>query len=163
MEYIDPETGEVLTGREKANRNLVQYNRDKYDKEWVHATCKKAAQANAEKGRRYRAQREVLKQILLLDCEDELIKDYLTAVGIDPSYSSAINVAAVRKAARGDIEAIRYIRDTMGEKPTDVSQIQMSSAPVRALDLTKLSDAELEALADKALDGDDTLLLKEDN
>ena len=42
------------------------------------------------------------------------------------------------------------MRDTIGEKPTETTALQISNQPIRAMDLTQLSDAELEALADRA-------------
>ena len=60
------------------------------------------------------------------------------------------SAALVRRAQTGDIEAARYVRDTIGEKPTETTALQISNQPIRAMDLTQLSDAELEALADRA-------------
>ena len=73
----------------------------------------------------------------------------MAAAGMEPSIANAINFAVLRKAQTGDIEAARYVRDTIGEKPTETTAIQVSNQPIRAMDLTQLSDAELEALADR--------------
>lgn len=74
----------------------------------------------------------------------------LEQLGLDPTFSGAMNLAVVWRAMHGDVEAVRYIRDTLGEKPSESINLGVFDTPVKSLDLTKLSDAELEALADRA-------------
>ena len=74
----------------------------------------------------------------------------MVSLGIEPSIANAVNLAVLKRAQLGDIEAARYVRDTIGEKPTETTALQISNQPIRAMDLTQLSDAELEALADRA-------------
>ena len=58
-------------------------------------------------------------------------------------------VAALQRAERGDIEAARFIRDTRGEKPVaETAMGSLPDRPVRSMNLSQLSDAESEALAD---------------
>lgn len=103
-----------------------------------------------ERKRRYRTFRECLQTILSLEVSDESLRSELEKMGLDPSYSNAISMAAIRKAAAtGDIEAARFTRDTVGEKPTEALQMTFDK-PVKSMDLSKLTDEELEALADQA-------------
>lgn len=113
-------------------------------------SARKAGLASAEKNRRYRTFRECLQTILSLEVTDDALRAELEKMGLDPSYSNAISMAAIRKAAAtGDIEAARFTRDTVGEKPTEALQMSFDK-PVKSMDLSKLTDAELEALADQA-------------
>ena len=116
----------------------------------LKANRSKGGKVNAERNRRYRTFRECLQAILSLEVSDERLRSELENMGLDPSYSNAISMAAIRKAATtGDIEAARFTRDTVGEKPTEALQMTFDK-PVKSMDLSKLSDAELEALADQA-------------
>ena len=116
----------------------------------LKANRSKGGKVNAERNRRYRTFRECLQTILSLEVSDERLRSELENMGLDPSYSNAISMAAIRKAATtGDIEAARFTRDTVGEKPTEALQMTFDK-PVKSMNLSKLSDAELEALADQA-------------
>ena len=132
------------------NQNLVQNRKDDYTPEMRREWAVKAARASADKRRRMKAQREILRDLMRTDCADEAVAEALISAGMEPSIANAINFAVLRKAQTGDIEAARYVRDTIGEKPTEMTALQISNQPVRAMDLTQLSDAELEALADRA-------------
>ena len=91
-----------------------------------------------------------MKDILSLDVPDEAVRAELEKLGLDPSFSNAISMAAIMRAANvGDIEAARFTRDTVGEKPTEALQLGITDKPIKSLDLSQLSDAELEALADQ--------------
>ena len=127
--------------------NLAQ-NRE-YPPEVRRAWARHAAQVKAARNRQIRAQKEILREILSLRCDDETACEALRALGLDESFANAANLAVLRRAVHGDVEALRYVRDTIGEKPTESMNIGVSNTPVRALDMTKLSDAELEALADR--------------
>lgn len=116
----------------------------------LKANRSKGGKVNAERNRRYRTFRECLQTILSLEVSDESLRSELENMGLDPSYSNAISMAAIRKAAAtGDIEAARFTRDTVGEKPTEALQMTFDK-PVKSMDLSKLTDEELEALADQA-------------
>ena len=111
---------------------------------------RRAGLASAAKRYQHRLQRDILKDIMSLKCDDEEAVNALKALGLDESFANAANLAVLRRAVRGDVEAMRYIRDTMGEKPTESMQLGVFNTPIKALDLPALSDRELEALADRA-------------
>lgn len=114
------------------------------------AVAKKAGLASAAKRKQCALQRDILKNLLSLQCDDETAVAALLALGLEPDFANAANLAIMRRALRGDVEALKYIRDTIGEKPADVTQLNLLDKPVAAQDLTQLSDAELEVLADRA-------------
>lgn len=116
--------------------------------------ARRAGLASAAKRYQHRLQRDVLTDMLAAQCNDEEICEALRALGLDASFANAANLSVLRKAMRGDVECLRYIRDTIGEKPTESMQLGVFNTPVKALDMTKLTDAELEALADRCSNDD---------
>jgi len=113
--------------------------------------ARKAGKASADVRRKHKAFRDVFRDILSLDVTDEKIAETLESLGLDPTFANAIGLQAILKAANfGDIEAARFTRDTIGEKPTEALQLGITDKPIKSMDLSKLSDAELEALADRA-------------
>lgn len=113
------------------------------------ALASKAGKVSQAKQRRHRAMREVLKELMTLDTTDERMHDLLTALGLDPTNDNAVSLAQIVNACKGETEAARFVRDTLGEKPTEQYNLGVSGKPIKALDLSGLSDAELEALADQ--------------
>lgn len=112
----------------------------------------RAAEASAKARRKYKAMRELLKQVLVLDVDDPALRDAMEKLGVEPSRANAIALMTVAKAGNGDIEAARFVRDTVGEKPTEQYNVGVAGRPIKSLDLTALTDEELEALADEAGD-----------
>lgn len=114
-------------------------------REWAS----KAGKASAAKRYQHRKQQEILKDLLRIECDDAEACAALKSLGLDETFANAANLSVMRRALKGDVECMRYIRDTIGEKPTEAMQLGVFNTPVKALDMTKLSDAELEALADR--------------
>ena len=111
--------------------------------------ARKAGKASADARRKYKTFKEVFGDILTLDTTDDQMRDTLVALGLEPSNGNAIALAQVIKAVRnGDTEAARFVRDSRGEKPTEALQMAITDKPIKSLDLSQLSDDELEALAD---------------
>jgi hypothetical protein len=126
--------------------NLRPFSKD--DVEKARAAGRKGGVASGVAKRRKRTFRELIETVMTMEVDDPAVHAKLTELGLDPTHDMAITMAAVKKAENGDIEATRYLRDTKGEKPTEALQMAITDKPIKALDLTQLSDAELEALAD---------------
>ena len=134
-----------------ARPNIGDYQRT-LSKEERTENAKRAAAASAEARKTHRLFREIVKDILAapLSSEEEAY-EALVAMGIsNPKQEDAIMLATARKALTGDVEATRFLRDTAGEKPTEAYNVSVSGKPIKSLDLSGLSDEELEALADNA-------------
>lgn len=139
----------MSSGR-KPNHNINDWQ-SALTQEQRTENARRAGLASAESRKKYKTFRECMQTILSLEVSDEALRAELEKMGLDPSYSNAISMAAIRKAAAaGDIEAARFTRDTVGEKPTEALNLGITGKPVKALDLSQLSDEELEALADQA-------------
>ena len=96
---------------------------------------------------------EIMRAVLSCELTAEEGAKELKALGLDTTWGVDIAVAQARRARAGDTEAARFCRDTAGDKPTEALTLALTDKPVKAMDLTQLSDAELEALADRVDEG----------
>lgn len=81
-------------------------------------------------------QRQILLQMLQQECAEEA--QLLTEMGVAPSFENAMLLSQVKKAARGDAAAARYLRELLEERP---------DVPAGAL--SALTDGELMALLEQ--------------
>jgi len=65
------------------------------------------------------------------------------------TYNEAITAAILHKAVKGNIAAAQYIRDTVGEKPTDKTEVELG--PNTRSDLEGMSLEEKKAMLDDML------------
>ena len=114
--------------------NLVQFNGQTPQE--ARENGRKGGLASGVSRQRKKLLRELFNELLPLEVTEPELRELLESAGLEPTHEAAVCLAAVKRAEKGDIEAARFIRDTRGEKP------------VRAMDLTQMSDAELEALAE---------------
>lgn len=109
--------------------------------------ARKAGLASAAKRYQHRLQKDILKDILSLECDDKEAVNALKALGLDESFANAANLAVLRRAVKGDVESLRYIRDTIGEKPRDGLEIgNLDGKPLATIDMSTMTDDELRAL-----------------
>lgn len=116
--------------------------------EEARAIGQKGGIASGESRRRRKTFRESLLTILSMAPDDPEVVEHLKALGLDPTFQTAIDLAQAKVAAKGDTDAARFIRDTVGEKPTDQMEIGgLADRPIQTIDMSKLSDDQLRALA----------------
>ena len=106
----------------------------------------RAGKASGEARRLRRTQADILRQILVLDYTDPERRKLLMQLGLSGSFADAINLSVLEKAAKGDVEAARYMRDTIGEKPREDMQVSVLDKPVEQLNMSELTDEELNAI-----------------
>jgi hypothetical protein len=116
------------------------------------AHFERVGKAELETKRRKRLMRDVLQEMMTLEVPDDTLAAKLQDFGVDPTVVNGLMYQAIRTGLGGDIEATRFLRDTLGEKPTEAFNMNLTGKPVKALDLSSLSDQELEALADQTDD-----------
>ena len=131
---------------QKPKRNPLMEYYSQLSPEQRTEQCRKAGIAGREARRKYRTQRELLSLILSSPIDDKEKAKKLKEAGFPATYGGAMAFAATAKAVDGDIEAARFVRDTGGEKPTESYQMNVTDKPVKSLDLTQLTDEELEAM-----------------
>lgn len=142
---------EVGTMPKGTPENLVQ-NRD-YSPEQRREWAQKAGLASGEARRKRKSSMETMREVLSCKLDDDELVQKLKALGLDDSFGAGIALMQARRALMGDTEASRFCRDTAGDKATESMILSVTDKPVRSMDLTQLSDAELEALADRVDDG----------
>ena len=125
--------------------NLVPFDQRSEEKQReIRSLGGKASQA---KQKRRKTQAEIIRQIMELKLTPEEGADKLEALGLDPTWATDANVAVMQKARRGDVESLRYLRDTIGEKPRDGLEIgNLDGQPLSTIDLSTLSDEQLRAM-----------------
>lgn len=65
-----------------------------------------------------------LKSGKAVDAED--IQDMAQVENLNVDVQTAISIAVLQRALLGDVQAIQYVRDTIGEKPSDKVEVDQS-------------------------------------
>lgn len=131
-------------------QNLIKPTRDRTAKQ-RRESARKAGKASAAKRRERMAMQEMAQIVLDMPCEvgdlDE-IRDIAFEQFPDANLTvgQAAVLAVAKKAKRGDVAALTFLRDTAGEKPAD--KVEMSG------DIAKAS-AEIRKMIDAAKAKDD--------
>ena len=131
--------------KEDGYKNLIPF--DQRTEEAQRQIRSMGGKASSEKQRRRKTQAEIIRQIMELKLTPEEGADKLEALGLDPTWATDANVAVMQKARKGDVESLRYLRDTIGEKPRDGLEIgNLDGQPLSTIDLSALSDEQLRAM-----------------
>lgn len=86
--------------------------------------------ASGEARRRKKEFKESFELLLAMPLKNgrntdvESIKNFASMKGKNISVQDAIVISIVQKAMKGDVRAAEYIRDTIGQKPTDNLNIE---------------------------------------
>lgn len=137
--------------RQKDWPNLVRpdYMNARLTPEERKESASRAGKASGRARLLKKTQAEILRQILALPTQDEKKRELLQSMGLEGNIADQINWAVSDKAQSGDVEAIRYVRDTIGEKPREGLELgNLDNRPLETLDLSKMSDAQLQQLAE---------------
>ena len=102
--------------------------------------------ASAKKRRQKKTFAETLRAGLASEYPVEEAKKKLQDMGLDGTWMDQLSQAQVDKASRGDTEAFRAVRDTIGENPRQTVDVGLTNGPVSGMDLTQLSDDQLRAM-----------------
>ena len=131
--------------KEDGYKNLIPF--DQRTEEAQRQIRSMGGKASSEKQRRRKTQAEIIRQIMELKLTPEEGADKLEALGLDPTWATDANVAVMQKARKGDVESLRYLRDTIGEKPREGLEIgNLDGQPLSTIDLSTLSDEQLRAM-----------------
>lgn len=88
-------------------------------------SARRAGIASGEARRRKKTMRETLEAVLAMQVGDgkstdiEAITKFAQLKGKNITVQEAMIIAQTQKALKGDLAALQFIRDTMGQKPTD--------------------------------------------
>jgi len=129
-----------------SKKDLIQFS-GRSTPEERHENAVKAGKASGAARQKRRLMRDVLSNILTVEVSEPEIREELEKAGLPATHESAICFAAIRRAARGDIEAARFVRDTLGEKPmATLAVAPLQDVPLSAMDMSKYTDDELRAM-----------------
>lgn len=106
-------------------QNLIPFNKQTESEQRENA--RKGGIASGEARRKRKAMKENLELLLSLEVKDKKAKGFMKSLGIkdeDMDNQMAINVSLLGKALKGDIQAYKEIRDTIGEKPKEQVEIE---------------------------------------
>jgi len=97
--------------------------------------------------RKRKPKTESFQKLMELNVEAGEMDEQLTALGLKPNYGNAVRMAALRKAAAGDMTAYRLIREELSGSETGDPEDAVPPSILTA-ELAHLTDEELERLAD---------------
>lgn len=92
--------------------------------------------ASGEARRRKKTMRETLEAILLMQVgtgkstDIDAITKFAELKGKNITVQEAMIIAQAQKALKGDLPALQFIRDTMGQKPTDNMNLVAEMTPL---------------------------------
>jgi Holliday junction resolvasome RuvABC ATP-dependent DNA helicase subunit len=128
------------------NDNLIPFN--ELTEEEQRKMASEGGKASGEARRKKKLIREQLELLLSLPLKDENAKRKLEQIGIDADNldnQMAMVISIWNKALKGDIQAFNSIRDSVGEKPSDVVE-NINYTKEEAEKYKKLSIEELKKL-----------------
>ena len=86
---------------------------------------------------------ESIRAVLNSKISDKERREHLKKLGVENTLLNAIHLELGEKAALGDVQAAKYLRDTAMTKPC----AQSPAADMSGFDLSGLTDDELRAIA----------------
>ena len=129
-----------------------QYQFDKMTPEQRAEYGRKGGIASGETKRRKKAIKETLEVFLGMQMKNgkaaniEEVKSFAALKKKNISVQEAVVISMIQKAMKGDVKAAEWVRDTVGEKPTEVVSMNGSiNNPFEGLstdELKKLIDSE---------------------
>ena len=91
--------------------------------------------------------KKVLNQILTMQVPDDVMREQLEALGLDPDMQTALNAAMVREALAGSVKAAEYVAKYSGQAATTERDDKQQDAQTdRATAAANLDRAKEEAL-----------------
>lgn len=126
------------------DENLVKYTDMSPDERTEFHS--RGGKASTAKRRQKKTFAETLRAVLASEYPVEDAKKKLQSMGLDGTWMDQLSQAQVDKASRGDTEAFRAVRDTIGENPRQAVDVGLTNGPVSGMDLSQLSDDQLRAM-----------------
>lgn len=134
------------------------YNFGNLDKERLREISKKGQEKSAEVKRQRRTARECLENVLSLEVTDDIIagaalpdelKERLIKNNPHATMYDLIQLVALGLATGGDLKAVEYVRDTMGDKPS--AKLDVTTMDIMTENDRKLLEQVSERLNDPTL------------
>ena len=151
-----------MTPKDKRAQNLRPYQAGENDwrtPEQKHAAAMAGAEASIKARKRKKRLQDAAKWLLQQNdvISSKEVQAKMKSLGIeDPTNAEALMLIALRKAASGNVEAMKFVRDTGGEAPKN--QVELSGdldRPVATMDLRNMSEEDLLRLAERESGADE--------
>lgn len=114
--------------------------------EELRARAKKGGIASGEARRRKKTMRETLEAILSMqvgtgrNADIDAIQKFANLKGKNITVQEAMIIAQAQKALKGDLAALQFIRDTVGQKPSENMNLIAEMTPLVIKDDVSESD-----------------------
>ena len=164
IEKLKTKNSGELTARERSLANLhpVQFTGTLTPEARIE-NARKAGKASGQKRHERKLLRDIANELMSADFSaiadnDEKLSQMLSLLGNkNPTGGDLMILSAMIKGIRGDVEALRFVRDTSGQRPADVSAVTVSRGDLDGVDLRTVSTEELLQIAssDPAPENDD--------
>ena len=116
-------------------------------KEAAREISSKGGKAAAIANRRRKNTQEIVRMILDRQITEAEGAERLEALGLPTTWSTKAHVAVMQRAEAGDVEAMRYLRDSAGDKPRDALEVgNLDGQPLATVDLSTMTDEQLRAM-----------------
>lgn len=160
IEKLKEKNKEDLTVQEKRLLNLqpVQFTRQLTPEE-KSESARRAGLASGKKKREKKLLRDIANDLMQADFSavaenDEKLSQMLQLLGNKaPTGGDLMMLSAMIKGIRGDVDALKFVRDTSGQRPADVQAVTVSRGDLDGVDLRTVSTEELMQIASES--GDD--------
>jgi len=125
--------------------NLIPFNRrSEIEQRRIQSMGGKASGAARRKKADFK---RVLNQILTMQVPDDVMRQQLEALGLDPDMQTALNAAMVREALAGSVKAAEYVARYSGQAATTERDDRQQDAQTdRATAAANLDRAKTEAV-----------------
>ena len=165
IEKLKEKNRDELTPRERGLINLQTvkpYNLTETD-EQISENRRKAGIASGKVRREKKLLRDIANELMSADFSavaenDEKLSQMLQLLGNkQPTGGDLMMLSAMIKGIRGDVDALKFVRDTSGQRPADVQAVTVSRGDLAGVDLRTVSTEELLQIAssDPAPEDDD--------
>ena len=108
--------------------------------------AKRAGEASGEARRKRANFRKTLNLLLSAKIENEELTPFLESLGIDSTLESAINMAMIKKALKGDVKAYEAVARFAGQYEVPDEYIELKSAMKQQITGENETDEALDRL-----------------
>lgn len=115
--------------------------------------ARRAGRISGQKKREKKLLRDIANDLMSADFSalaenDEKLSQMLQLLGNkQPTGGDLMMLSAMIKGIRGDVDALKFVRDTSGQRPADVSAVTVSRGDLAGVDLRTVSTEELLQIA----------------
>ena len=154
IEKLKTKNASEMTPRERSLVNLhpVQFT-GTLTPETKIENARKAGKASGKKRHERKLLREIASDLMSADFtavaeNDEKLSQMLQLLGNKaPTGGDLMMLSAMIKGIRGDVEALKFVRDTSGQRPADIQAVTVSRGDLDGVDLRTVSTEELMQIA----------------